>query len=250
MEEKLQNLDKVHHHTFGSRQLTFNLNLDPEVTEHVGRGRVIRLMRKMGITCCIRIKKRNRIKQAEQYLKDNVLNQNFNQAQRPDDIWLSDFTHLTYGPHGEYSIKLSGVLDIYSGYLVAYNLSLTETTEAAIDTFKKAFKVATDAKPMVHTDRGAAYTSGLFNDFMFQKNTKRSMSRPGTPYDNSLMERYWNEFKVSWLRTHPRPTTYGELKRLVAEGVKYFNTIRRSEKRNGLTPEEFRHKAISKQLIA
>ncbi|MCM0597253.1 hypothetical protein KAR50_05285 [Periweissella fabaria] len=50
------------------------------------------LTRKFGI----RIKKRNRIKQAEQYLKGNVLNQNFKQAQRPDDIWLSDFTHLQW----------------------------------------------------------------------------------------------------------------------------------------------------------
>ncbi|MCM0597252.1 DDE-type integrase/transposase/recombinase [Periweissella fabaria] len=129
-------------------------------------------------------------------------------------------------------------------------MSLTETTEATIDTFKQAFNVANNAEPLVHTDRGAAYTSSLFNDFMFQKNTIRSMSRPGIPYDNSLMERYWNEFKVRWLRTHPCPTTYGELEMLVAEGVKYFNTIRHSEKRNGLTPEEFRHKAISKQLIA
>ncbi|WP_277950021.1 integrase core domain-containing protein [Weissella confusa] len=24
------------------------------------------------------------------------------------------------------------------------------------------------------------------------------MSRPGTPYDNAIMEKFWNDFKVEW----------------------------------------------------
>lgn len=250
LEEKIKDLDNENRHTFGSRQLAFNLNLDPEVTEHVGRRRVTRLMRKLGIECCVRRKKHNRMKQSEQHIQDNVLNQEFAQAKQPDQIWLSDFTQLAYGPHGEDSVKLSGVLDVYSGYLVAYNISPTETKDAAIETFKKAFEATDNPSPLVHTDRGSAYLSSDFNDLMFQHDVRRSMSRPGTPYDNSLMERYWNEFKVSWIRTHPRPTNYQELMRLIGEGINYFNSERRSEKRNGLTPEEYRNKAISKQETA
>lgn len=250
LEQKLIALDKQHRHTFGSRQFVINLNLDPEVTEHVGRRRVARLMRKLNIQCCVRIKKHDRLKQAEQHIKDNVLAQNFSQAKQPDEVWLSDFTQLTYGPHGEYSVKLSGVLDVYSGYLVAHNISATETTAAAVQTFQRAFKATGNPHPLVHTDRGSAYVSGDFNDFMFQHDVKRSMSRPGTPYDNSLMERYWNEFKVSWIRTHPRPTTYRELEALIESGITYFNAERRSAKRNGLTPEEYRNKAIPKRITA
>lgn len=250
LEEKITALDIENRHTFGSRQLAFNLNLDPEVTEHVGRRRVTRLMRELGIECCVRRKKHNRMKQSEQHTKDNVLNQEFDQAKQPDQVWLSDFTQLAYGPHGEYSVKLSGVLDVYSGYLIAHHISATETKEAAIETFQKAFKAAGNPSPLVHTDRGSAYVSGDFNDFMFQHNARRSMSRPGTPYDNSMMERYWNEFKVCWIRTLPRPTTYQELESLIESGIKYFNSQRRSEKRNGLTPEEYRNKAISKQVTA
>lgn len=201
-------------------------------------------MHKLGVKCCVRVKKHNRIKQVEQHTKDNVLNQEFERAKAPDEIWASDFTQLTYGPHGQYTVKLSGVLDIYSGCLIAYNVSTTETTAAAIQTFQRAFEATGSPSPMVHTDRGSAYVSGEFNDFMFQHNVQRSMSRPGTPYDNAIMERYWNEFKVCWIRTHARPNTYQELLNLIKSGIKYFNSERRSSKRNGLTPEEYRNKAI------
>ncbi|WP_215727766.1 IS3 family transposase [Lentilactobacillus buchneri] len=55
---------------------------------------------------------------------------------------------------------------------------------------------------------------------------------------------------MCWIRTHPRPTTYQELESLIESGINYFNSERRSAKRNGLTPEEYRNKAISKQVTA
>lgn len=253
LETKIMALDKLHRHTFGSRQLADNLNLDPEILDQVGRvGRrwVKRLMDKLGIKCCVRIKQHDRIKQSEQYIKDNVLNQQFSRVNRPDEVWASDFTQLTYGTYGQYTVKLSGVLDLYSGYLLAYNVSSTETSSAAIQTFQRAFKQAGNPAPLVHTDRGSAYISRGFNDFLYQHNAKRSMSRPGTPYDNAMIERYWNEFKVSWIRTQPQPQTYQALIQLIEEGINYFNSIRRSAKRNGLTPEEYRNQAFKKPITA
>lgn len=39
-------------------------------------------MRALNIRCQIRRKRHNRVKQAEQYLQDNVLNQNFDVSER------------------------------------------------------------------------------------------------------------------------------------------------------------------------
>ena len=30
----------------------------------------------------------------------------------------------------------------------------------------------------------------------------RSMSRPGTPYDNAVMDRWWNDFQPRWIDKH------------------------------------------------
>src|SRR5699024_7892338 len=97
---------------------------------------------------------------------------------------------------------------------------------------------------LIHTDRGSAYTSRAFNHFINQFEITRSMSRPGTPYDNAPMERWWNEFKLRWMARHPRAKTYQELITLVESGIEYFNHDNRSAQRNGLTPDEYWNEAI------
>ncbi|WKF85453.1 integrase core domain-containing protein [Lacticaseibacillus pantheris] len=71
----------------------------------------------------------------------------------------------------------------------------------------------------------------------------RSMSRPGKPYDNAPMERWWNVFKLRWMERHPLPKTLQELEKFVEEGIEYFNHHNRSAQTNGLTPHEYWNEA-------
>ena len=123
---------------------------------------------------------------------------------------------------------------------MSYNISDTETSGAVVETFNRTFKVEPDAHPIVHTDRGSAYCSGMFNDYLTGKNCRHSMSHPGHPWENSPMERWWNDFKLIWLQNHDRPKNLTELAQLVKEAVDYFNTKRAYTSRNGLTAEQFR----------
>ncbi len=102
---------------------------------------------------------------------------------------MADSTELTYGVNGQYKVRLSGVLDLYGRHLIAHKLSETETTNAEVQVFQRAFNFAGDVHPVVHADRGSAYTSGVFNNFLAQHEVTRSMARSGTPYDNAPMER-------------------------------------------------------------
>ncbi|MDV0431185.1 IS3 family transposase [Lactiplantibacillus sp. DA1] len=220
-----------------------NLRRDPEVTESVALKQVKRIMNKLGIRCQVRQKKRSRIQQQEQYLQDNVLDQQFN-ASRPNQAWLADSTELVYDVNGQYKMRLSGVLDLYGRHLIAHKLSESKTSNAEIQIFQRAVNFAGDVHPLVHTDRGSAYTSRAFNQFLIQHEVTRSMSRPGTPYDNAPMERWWNEFKVRWIERRARPATYKELVALVEEGITYFNQLGRSPAGNDLTPVEYWNKAV------
>ena len=74
-------------------------------------------MNKLGIRCQVRQKKRSRIQQ--QYLQDNVLDQQFN-ASRPNQAWLADSTELVYGVNGQYKVRLSGMLDLYGRHLISF----------------------------------------------------------------------------------------------------------------------------------
>lgn len=243
LKERTQYWFDFHHQGIGAGTLLTNLQQDVLVPFAVTLKQVKRVMRELGIRCQIRVKKHNRVKQREQFTQDNILNQKFT-VDRPNQVWLSDSTELVYGVNGEYKVRLSGVLDLYGRRLLAFNLSETETAEAEIQVFKRAFTASGDVHPMVHTDRGSAYTSGAFNHYLSQFKVIRSMSRPGKPYDNSPMERWWNEFKLRWMDRHPMAKTYEELIKLVEEGIHYFNHLNRSEQRNGLTPDEYWSEAI------
>ncbi|WP_367294846.1 IS3 family transposase [Levilactobacillus yonginensis] len=242
LEERITYWFKQHHQAIGAGKILSNLNRDEQITFDVTIKRVKRIMGNLGIRCQIRVKKHHRIKEQEQYMQDNLLNQNFT-ATAPNQVWLSDSTELSYGVNGQFKMRLSGVLDLYGRVLIASNLSKTETADAEIEVFRRAFEYAGDVNPVVHTDRGSAYTSKQFNNFLVPYEVTRSMSRPGTPCDNAPMERWWNEFKTHWMDRHPMPKTYEEFEALVKEGIHYFNHLDRSPARNDLTPVEYRSEA-------
>ena len=75
-------------------------------------------------------------------------------------------------------------------------------------------------------------------------NSKHSLSAPGTPADNAVIEHYWGDFKYIWMAHHSHPQTLTELKDLVRQGVEYFNKVEISSKRNNLTAEDFRNEAV------
>lgn len=124
-----------HHQGIGSTKILSNLRKDPAVTGQVMLKQVKRIMSKLGIRCQVRQKKHSRIKQQEQYLQDNVLNQRFS-VNQPNQVWLADSTELTYGVNGQYKVRLSGVLDLYGRHLIAHKLSETETSKAKVQVFQ------------------------------------------------------------------------------------------------------------------
>lgn len=243
LKERVQHWFTCHNQGIGAGNLLVNLQHDESITFKVTHKMIRRVMRELGLRCQIRIKKHNRQKASEQYIQDNVLNQHF-ETTAPNEVWLSDSTELRFGLNGEHKIRMSGVLDLYGRFLLSYHLSATETSAAEIEVFQRAFDRVGDVHPLIHTDRGSAYTSSAFNNFLVRHDVTRSMSRPGTPYDNAPIERWWNEFKLRWMDRHPMPKTLEELVKLVEEGIKYFNHYNRSAQRNGLTPYEYWNEAV------
>ena len=240
---KIKELDKEHHHNLGVQRMTMYLNRDEEIDQRINPKRVRRLMNIDGIRADIRKKRHNRIKANEMYITDNVMNKDFTTSS-PNEKWATDMTELRYGRNLEHALKLSAVIDLYGTYVLSFNVSETETTSAAIQTFEQAYQSAGNPEDvLVHSDRGAAYTSGAFQNYLGRHNARRSMSRPGTPYDNAIMEKFWNDFKVEWWDKQ-HSYTYEEAVEAIKAGIDYFNLIRRSETINSHTPEEFRNMAI------
>ncbi|MCT4375516.1 transposase, partial [Limosilactobacillus fermentum] len=190
----------------------------------------------------IRQPRRNRVKEQQQYLEDNVLHRQFAPDQ-PNKVWVTDTTELTYGRGNK--VRLHAIIDLYGNYALSYFISPTETAKDVIKAFELAKQKTSRLAPLIHTDRGSAYTSREFSNYLIQNQCVHSMSAPGTPADNAVIERWWCDFKHLWLAHQPAPQTYDQLLKLVAEGVKYFNTVEISGKRKNLTAVDYYRSEIA-----
>lgn len=147
-------------------------------------------------------------------INDNLLNEQFNR-QSKNEVWVTGTTEVLYGTNPVKKAHVHVVLDLYGRYALGYNISPTETAVSAIEVFERAFKVEPDAHPLIHTDRGSAYCSMVFNNYLTNHNCLHSMSHPGHPWENSPMERWWNDFKLIWLAKRSRPKTLEEIEQSV-----------------------------------
>ena len=205
----------------------------------VNKKRVIRIMKEHGIKADYRQAKRKRDKERQTYQAENILNRQFKQ-EAANQVWVTDTTELAYNIHN-YKVRLHVVLDLYGQFPITWLITPTETSEGAIQVFKKAQKQEGVLAPLIHTDRGAAYTSKAFNQYLTSNNSQHSYSAPGTPADNAVIEHWWADFKAIWLAHSSKPQTLDELQTLVAEGIEYFTNTFISAKRNDLTATEFRY---------
>ncbi|MCD7117467.1 IS3 family transposase [Limosilactobacillus albertensis] len=205
----------------------------------VNKKRIIRIMNEHGIKADYRQAKRKRVKERQTYQAENILNREFKQA-AANQVWVTDTTELSYNIRN-YKVRLHVVLDLYGQYPVSWLITPTETSEGAIKVFKQAQEREGALAPLIHTDRGTAYTSKAFNQYLANNNSQHSYSAPGTPADNAVIEHWWADFKAIWMAHSTKPQTLDELKSLVAEGIEYFTNTFISAKRNDLTATEFRY---------
>ena len=234
--EAILELEEKHKWTLGYLAMTTQLAFENKLSFKAGLKRATNCMRNHGIRANIWKKRHNRVKRYEEYINDNLLNEQFDR-QSKNEVWVTDTTEVLYGIDQAKKARVHVVLDLYGRYALSYNISPTETAVSAIEVFKRAFKMEPDAHPLIHTDRGSAYCSMAFNDYLADQNCIHSMSHPGHPWENSPMERWWNDFELIWLAKRSRPKTLTELEQSVKEAIKYFNTQRAYTSKNGLSAE-------------
>lgn len=204
----------------------------------VSKKRITRIMKANGIKADYRQPKRNRALEQKVYEAENILNRQFKQTAK-NLVWVTDTTELTYGI-GNKKVRLHVVLDLYGQYPVSWTITATETAAGAIKVFEQAEEQEGELAPLIHTDRGAAYTSRAFNTYLIEHGARHSYSAPGTPADNAVIEHWWADFKSIWIAHKPKAKTLEELEEQVAAGIKYFTEKFISATRNDLTAAEYR----------
>ena len=141
----------------------------------------------------------------------------------PNKIWTTDITYLIYNNKRAY---LSTILDLYDRKIVAYKISSRNDLGIVIDTLNEAIEKRKDVKGLIiHSDQGFQYTSFQYKKICESNGITISMSRKGTPIDDSPMESFHGILKKETLYNN-NITNLEEYIASVKDWLLFYNTIR------------------------
>lgn len=169
---------------YGARKIARELRLKGWA---VGRKRVRRLMRLMGLEAVVPTKntsKRNPQHKVYPYLLRGV------KIDRVNQVWGMDITYIRLGRGFAY---LTAIMDWQSRYVIAWRMSNTLSTDFCVECLEDALQYGTPE--VFNTDQGCQFTSEEFTQLLRSKEIKISMDGRGRCLDNIFVERLWRSVK-------------------------------------------------------
>lgn len=158
-------------------------------------------------------------------------------TKRVHELWQTDFTYLKIVTWGWY--YLCTILDDFSRYIIAWDLSPTMKAEDAEQTIAQAIEISGVKKqhmPRLLSDNGSCFISHELAEFLQEEGMEHIRGRPYHPQTQGKIERYHRTMKnVIKLENYYFPE---ELKARIQEFIDYYNHQRYHESLNNLTPAD------------
>ena len=169
-----------------------------------------------------RIRPNASAKRLEENVQPNLIKRNF-KTKGLNQIWCTDITYLIFGNKRAY---LSTIIDLYDRHVVAYQISNRNDIKIVIDTLNKALEKEKDVHGLIiHSDQGFQYTSHEYKVICASRGVLISMSRKGTPIDDSPMESWHGILKKETLYNN-NITSLEHYIQLVEEWIVFYNSTR------------------------
>lgn len=212
--------------TYGYRRITEGVKIKYGVI--FNHKKVLRIMKKYYIKAkYIKKKQKYTYKRIEKNVKPNLLKRNFNSS-KLNQKWCTDITYLIYKGKRAY---LSTIIDLYDRKVVAYKISKFNNNQLVIDTLNEAIVKRKDVSGLIiHSDQGFQYTSFEYKAICESNGIQISMSRKGTPIDDSPIESWHGILKKETLYNNDI-TSLQEYIILVEDWILFYNTTRLKLKR-------------------
>lgn len=219
--------------TYGAPRVHAELRLGRSA--RCSRKRVARLMRAANL--CGVYRRRRRRAEPSAPVHEDLVQRRF-VADAPDRLWLTD---ITEHPTREGKIYLAAVLDVYARRIVGWSIADHLRSELVVDALEMARwrRRPAPGQTVLHSDRGAQYTSWAFGQRLRDAGLLGSMGRVGSAYDNAMMESFFGTLQRELLdRRHW--TTRAELASAIFEWIEaWYNPHRRHTSIGDLSPVEY-----------
>ena len=169
---------------YGSPRMTWWLN---KHGCHVNPKRVVRLMQVMGLQATVPGPHTSRPHPGNDIYPYLLRGMDIG---APNEVWSTD---ITYIPMRHGFMYLVAVIDWFSRYVIAWDLSNSMETSFCVEALKIALK---KGHPLIfNTDQGSQFTSDEFTGTLLNAGIRISMDGRGRALDNVFIERLWRSVK-------------------------------------------------------
>lgn len=217
---------------YGSRRMKDALADDCAI--HIGRHRIRRLMRLMGLEAIYPKQKPKTSVSEPSHKKYPYLLRNV-PITSPSQVWGTDITYLRLEEGWAY---LVAIIDWFSRYVVSWDVSLTLESDFCIAALKAALQ--DNAPEIFNSDQGTQFTDNRFTKILLERDVKISMDGRGRYLDNIFTERLWRTVKYEnvYLKSYPN---IHEARVGLSEYFSFYNAARRHQSLDNRTPADVYH---------
>ena len=237
MKEAIRSIVAENRGRYGYRRVTLELQ---NRGFHHNHKLVMKLMKQMGLTSKVRMKKYHSYKGEVGKIAPNLLERDF-YAEKPNQKWVTDVTEFSL--FGE-KLYLSPILDLCSEDLVSYTIFEHPNLSMVTSMLENAFETVQDLTGLIlHSDQGWHYQHKQYQKMLEEKGILQSMSRKGNCLDNAVMENFFGLLKTELLYLQD----FDSLEHFKAELIdylNYYNNRRIKLKLKGLTPAQHRYQTL------
>jgi transposase InsO family protein len=219
----------------------------------VARCTVERLMRSMGLQGVRRGKGvRTTVPAVNAPCPFDRVNRNF-RADRPNQLWVSDFTYVSTWQGWLY---VAFIIDVYARQIVGWRVSRSMQTDFVMDALEQAlYERQPDRDSLIHhSDRGSQYVSIRYTERLAEAGIKPSVGSRGDSYDNALAETINGLYKAELIHRRAPWKTRDAVELATLNWVHWFNHDRLMESLGYIPPAEaeanFLQLSASQSLLA
>lgn len=237
--EEIERVYDENYRVYGARKIWRQLRREGIKT---GRGRVERLMRRLGITGAVRGKTvRTTIQDPGGARAADLVNRQF-AAGAPNRLWVADFTYVATWAG---TVYVAFAIDVFSRKIVGWRASTSKETDLVLDVIDMGLRhrdyrqMDGKEKLIHHSDAGSQYTSFRFAQHLIDSDIDASIGTVGDAYDNALAESIIGLYKTELIKPRGPWHNMNEVEIATAAWVEWYNNRRLHEACGYRPPTEF-----------
>lgn len=240
---EIQRVRRANLQVYGARKVWLQLHREGIA---VARCTVARLMKAEGLQgvrrgrhCRTTIPDENAVRPAD------LVKRQF-RAERPNQLWVADFTYVATWSGFVY---VAFVVDVFARRIVGWRVATSMRTDLVLDALEQALWSRSRREGLVHhSDRGSQYLSIRYSERLTTAGVQPSVGSVGDSYDNAMAETIIGLFKTEIIHQRGPWRSVDDVEYATLEWVDWFNHRRLLQPIGDIPPAELEQSYYRQQL--